>query len=183
MSRRFGRNQRRRARENATALERMNETLAERASDLTLRITEADRLVARLDRENRQLVRTMQRVATILPPYHSALPPSARESEVFVPDRPERMAPCVRLPDFGLLSATAVSAEVMHVVEAYALIMGASKDPFGGAMHFRAEFDGELVGYRMTRQHIVSTPEKYLVQDIAQEMARFLVGKLRKAGR
>ena len=186
MSRRFGRNQRRRAREQAAALTLENLALSEKASKFEAAHRLESELVRFQSRRIDELQKILQRVRACLPRNHASLPPETRADQNLDPRRPHRL----ELRHTGLyrnlggpMDPVMEAYDTVRAVEAYAVLMSKREipysDPFCRMLHFRAEFDGLETAYRITADAMKNMPIDELIEMLSGEMARHLVDLVR----
>ena len=183
MSKRFGRNQRRRARESIAALEKK--------VDVQKRIIDADRAnamaMSRAYIESRMqitaLTSTLQHCVETLRHGTLALPPPQRRVEEFAKDErslPDvlRAPPMARAPevlDLASMTAEATEAFVMHELSVFT--EATDYDRLANRVHYRiTNRRGFDVAYAIDRAAILNKAEAKIIQHhIAPAFARLLI--------
>lgn len=172
MSRRFGRNQRRRAREQVAALEQTNRKLDFSASLHQMLATErAKRLV-----ELEQIIADARR---ILGPFHVALPIENYEVDGEPRDFVEVLVP----PAMNMAPHQDGEAPAMKVctqVVLHVLGLTVVEDMVADLRHARVYFAGNVSRYAITRRAMAETPRdvlfdrtaRHLAHDLAREFGR-----------
>lgn len=150
MSRRYGRNQKRRARAEIAQLEQRTTELQAGMRSQTLEIS----------RQQSQL----NDVARIMGTNFIGLQPALR------------MFSDKHLPDWFRAHVQG-GAVMMHTMRTH---ITTAPDRPDYMMHFRATLMDEVVGYAISECALRDGPEDYLVRCIAEEMARLLMAELRK---
>jgi hypothetical protein len=165
MSRRFGRNQRRRARESIAALEQTTSNLR---SGMAM-----DRgLLAHQSEQLRELKQQIADAKAILGPYHVAFP--AEDYKIGgAPHTPVGMHVLPRLSgDPWTLGAEIAPTATVERVMLSVLGLNVYEDVMTHMRHAQVLFDGAAWAYGITRQSIESTPRDILIERIARELAR-----------
>jgi len=157
MSRRYGRNQKRRARAEIAKLEqRTAELQTGMAMDRALLRSQTEKLNAQATR--------LKFVATVLGTDFIGLEPALWEFR----DKHRQDFFRARVKDGDVM---------MHTMRTHIIT-----DPFRPdyMVHFRVQLAGEAVGYAISECALRDGPEDYIVRHISDEMARLLIGELRK---
>lgn len=154
MSRRFGRNQRRRAREQMATLEHRLDESRHAAQFLTMR--------------NAELCATIDDVEACLGPGFIGLPP--RKLRGILAKRKDLHRPIYAADN----KAQPVEMLVMEV--------RSETDRADHMMHIMVELDDRSVGYALSRTAIARAPVDVLVRRISYEVARHLTVLLREEG-
>ena len=170
MSKRFGRQQKRKMREAIASAERGKELLKKRV-DFVLS-------------ERAELRRTVDDVANILGAHFIGLEPETREIEHL-----QFLARgCYEVGVRSNVSAvnynaTAIQMSTMEFARWVLPILSGSsmQDELRNRDHYRFVYDGKQVGYAIERCEIDRMPLEVLQRRIATEMSNMLVGQLRNA--
>lgn len=157
MTRRYGRNQKRRARAQAAEMEKMIISLRD-GMVMDRALLEQQR--RRIDKQDEQL----KLVAKVLGTNFIGLEPALWEFK----DK--------NLPDW-LRRPVQGGDVMMHVMKAY---ITEAKDRPDYMMHFRVKLMDEVVGYAISECALRDGPDEYIVHRIGEEMATLLVAELRK---
>lgn len=174
MSRRFGRNQRRRARE---ALEQANAQLVQQVVARTM----AEELMRSSIERTQEYKRLLGQFTSRVGRYAIAenIPASftadwlGRMSQFRLLVKPEFDADSM-FSNAALHDVTTICAEVMRVLDVEVV-----RDHMKRDMHVRLHFDDHHVGYGISDHAIRNLPRKDLIDHIARETAIFLVEKLK----
>lgn len=160
MSRRYGRNQKRRARAQIAAL-------TERSRELYAGQIEAQRTIHGLSTTVAAKDAELTHVAKVLGVHFIGLKPKLREFEA-------------RMRDEFRFRVTGGDV-TMHLLRANIVSEPSRPDCM---VHFRARLAEEEVGYAISECALRDGPEDYIVRQISDEMGRLLMGELRmKFGR
>jgi hypothetical protein len=176
MSRRYGRNQKRRARE---ALEQATQD-AQRFKN-AWHMESA--LLQSVAAQKRELAQIVDDIRDCLPNGSALLPPGLLRVDIRSPDPRDRLMVASEPP--GLTGAIEEEQCVSFTeVEAHPLVCSIDTDRFSGAVHFNAKFmDGSEV-YCASRETISSLPRDRLIRllrdDISRQLSIALVDKLRQ---
>lgn len=174
MSRRFGRNQRRRARE------ALAQAVAENESQRRLADTQAEEL--------RILNDAMDTARKVLG-HHIALPPTLWGDHPHALGEDFRVGPKPNLSYRGLATAAERPPAMFKAIEMRTLLGHVRKhhDRFSRDLHFYATLDSGAVAYCIAADTIYSTDRASLVERLAKEIgdlcAEELVKNLRKGAR
>ena len=179
MSRRFGRNQKRRARE---ALEQATQD-AQRFKN-AWHMESA--LLQRVAVEKRELTQIVDDIRECLPNGSALLPPGLLKVDIGSPDPRDRLMVASEPPfGFGLTGAIEEDQRVAITARAVEpLLCSIETDRFSGALHFNAKFMDGSVTYCASRETIASLPRERLIRllrdDISRQLSTALVDTLRK---
>lgn len=165
MSARFGRNQRRRAREaQAVQAAEIARLEAARAMDAGL--------LADMSRKNSALTNIMQDVRSMLPRNSVMLPPMPFGWPHLETSRPAVIPLSQQAAMWGNFSASAPIDFAMNVQrQVHAWVLNTRVEERDEAVHFVAEFGGHCLGYALTYQALDEMPRDYLIRQVSQAMA------------
>lgn len=172
MSRRFGRNRRRRAREQlaqaALEITRANNGLA----DMGKRLTELTRSNQRMREEIDLTRRRLGQYTYFMSPLSKILGRPAS-------DYGERVQVERKFP----FKVEGGSHEMRITSESIPVMLARSRlDPFTGDLHLRVTYDDGQCGYAISRSAFSWESPDHIAMMVAFEMAPMLVGHIRRAG-
>lgn len=174
MSRRFGRNQRRRMR---TEIEQKSQDLA-RANDA---LAAAERLSADLKENVRELNQFIGFVGEQVG-RHAIVSGLPSTLSMHYRQRNYRMPVQNPVPSIGdimkapPMSCEAIQYEIMHLLD-----VDAVRKPLSREMHFLAEVKGEVVGYVISESALRSMPSVEIERLIAPQMVHMLTKAIKEA--
>jgi hypothetical protein len=170
MSKRFGRNQRRRMREQVAGLEQA---------------VQMDRALLQRQRgELHELSEEIRDAKAIVGAYSVVLEPD--RLRVNGPPRDVVELPLPLLPNDEFVLADDDSAPPSYVEERVPLsvmLARVDEDQMKRAVHVRVEFAGGQWGYGMSQQAMAKLPARQLTKTIARELARVIAPEIRKRAR
>ena len=183
MSRRFGRNQRRRAREAIASQQEQLTALDKQLKREQHLKQEALLFKNKTQQEVRYFAQALKDVHDMLPRFHAALPPDSKEVDDLRVEGSHRMPieENFSLMHFDTNPSAAVDM-VLRTVDAYALVLGTKDDPYRDCLHFRATFDTVDVAYFATKASMADMPRERLVRHLSQTMAEHFIGALEAKG-
>jgi hypothetical protein len=169
LSQRFGRNQRRRARELA-------QQLRTEAEGLRVALTRDKRSLREQASDIEAMRQQLREAVRILGPNSAALPPT----KLRLPGkgRPRVALGGWTLPPLGAPGDTFESSVVTRH-ELKVLFARLKKDPPTGMVHARVEFDDRQYGYGISDEAIQTMPADLLARRIGEEITELLVQQIR----
>lgn len=165
MSKRFGRNQKRRAREH---IERLEKELADVRASPSI-----------LFRENSRLKRDIDLVRRALGPNSCLLEPVKQQMNSDPEPKMRTHAIRRRPPMFEEnISPTAKIDDVTMDV----LLASVNIDKWMNSLHFKFYFRDRTIGYAVSEEAVANIPRDVLVDIMSHEVAELLVQKLKEVG-
>jgi hypothetical protein len=165
MSKRFGRNQKRKMRERIAELETDRDRWKKRHDEVRM-LGQRDRLI-------------VKETADVLGSHFITMDPDNAEIRDI-----DQVAHGWRVPimqdlplsplEPGAMTCRKFMERVLPVLHGSVIA-----NDLRGEVHIRFKYDGEIVGYSISRRALLMMPQKYAVEKIATEMARYLVGHLK----
>lgn len=159
MSKRFGRNQKRKMQEQ---IDTLNE-----ANDMCMGLTRW------LSNELNITKNEINEAKVILGSMSSALP----AEEIYMENNTDTiLIPDKRVP---LTYSTTDTFQIAKNIPLHVLASSVSKDKINNSIHTRVKFKDGSVGYAISNEAFMTTPKDFLIQRISQEIAHQLVNHMR----